>query len=63
MLSWALSRIKMHCEANGLAGAARRIFQKRLEIAYSRKSSGPRIHLGVIVVALIGVLIHYNARS
>jgi len=43
MLSWALSRIKMHCEANGLAGAARRIFRKRPEIAYSRKSSGARI--------------------
>jgi hypothetical protein len=45
-------------KANRLAGAAKRIFQKRLEIAYSRKSSGPRIHLGVIVVALIEVLIH-----
>jgi hypothetical protein len=43
-------------KANGLAGAARRIFQKRLEKAYSRKSSGLRIHLGVIVVALIGSL-------
>ena len=50
--------IKVHCETNRLAGAARRIFQKCLEIAYSRKSIGPRIHLGVIVVALIEVLIH-----
>ena len=64
MLSWALSRIKMHCEANGLAGAARGISAGAESIlSYERRMRV--FNLGVIVVALIAltIVIHWISTA